>query len=65
MFGYLNKKIESNKTKRLLVENELKKLQTFDLSYLKGKNYSEEDGTRNYFVFQPMNKYFKKISNTN
>ena len=65
MFGYLNKKIKSNKTKRLLVENELKKLQTFDLSYLKGKNYSEEDGTRNYFVFQPMNKYFKKISNTN
>ena len=29
----LNKKINSNKTKHLLVENELKKLQTFDSSY--------------------------------
>ena len=29
----LNRKITSNKTKHLLVENELKKLKTFDLSY--------------------------------
>ena len=29
---YLNKKITSNKTKHTLVENEFKKLQTFDLS---------------------------------
>ena len=29
----LNKKITSNKTRHLLVENELKKLKTFDLSY--------------------------------
>ena len=29
----LNRKIPSNKTKHLLVENELKKLKTFDLSY--------------------------------
>ena len=29
----LNKKITSNKTRHLLVENELKKLKAFDLSY--------------------------------
>ena len=60
----LNKEINSNKTKNLLVENELKKLQTFDSSYFRGKNCFEEDGTPNYLVFQPMSKYFKKISNT-
>ena len=43
----------------------MKKLQTFDSSYFRGKNYFEEDGTQNYLAFQPMNKYFKKISNTN
>ena len=29
----LNRKITANKSKHLLVENELKKLKTFDLSY--------------------------------
>ena len=33
----LSKRITSNKTKHLLVENELKKLKTFDLNYLKAK----------------------------
>ena len=33
----LNKKINSNKTKHVLVKNELKKLQTFDSSYFKGQ----------------------------
>ena len=33
----LNGKINSNKTKHLLVENKLKKLKTFDLSYLEKK----------------------------
>ena len=43
----------------------MKKLQTFDSSYFKGKSHSKEDeGTQNYLVFQPINKYFKKISNT-
>ena len=50
----LNEKINSNKTKHLLVENEIKKLQTFDSSYFKGKNHFEDDGTKNYLVFQPM-----------
>ena len=60
----LNKKINSNKTKTVLVENEFKKLQASDSSYFRGKNYFEEDGTQNYSVFQPMYKYFKKIGNT-
>ena len=34
---YLNQKITSNKTKNLAVENELKKLQTFDSIFLKAK----------------------------
>ena len=41
----LNRKITKNKTDHLLVQNELKKLKTFDLSYFIGKNYFEEDGT--------------------
>ena len=34
------------------------------LSYFRGKNYFENDGTQNYLVFQPMYKYFK-ITPTN
>ena len=60
----LNKKITSNKTKNLLVENELNKLKTFDSSYVIGKSHFEEDGTQNYLVFQPLNKYFKVNDNT-
>ena len=41
----LNRKITSNKSKHLLVENELKKLKTFDSSYFIGKSHYEEDGT--------------------
>ena len=44
----LNRKITSNKTKHVLVQNEFKKLQTFDSSYFRGKSHFEEDGTQNY-----------------
>ena len=60
----LNRKITSNKTKHLLVENELSKLKTFDSSYFIGKSHFDEDGTQNYLVFQTLNKYFKLITNT-
>ena len=60
----LNRKITQNKTKHLLVENELNKLKTFDSSYFIGKIDFDEDGTQNYLVFQPLNKYLKLITNT-
>ena len=41
-------KIVSNKTKDLVIENELKILKTFD-----------ESGTQNYYIFQPISKYLK------
>ena len=47
----LDRKITSNKSKRFLVENELKELKTFDSSYCIGKSHFEEDGTQNYLVF--------------
>ena len=60
----LNRKITENKPRHLLVENELKKLKTFDSSYFRGKSHFEEDGTQNYLVFQPINRYFKVLANT-
>ena len=56
----LNRKITANKTKHLLVENDLKKLKTCDSSYFIGKSHFEEDGTQNYLLFQLMCKYFKR-----
>ena len=53
----------ANKTKHLLVENELKKLKTFDLGYFTGKSHFDEDGAQNYLVFQPILKYFTLNSN--
>ena len=61
----LNRKITQNKSKHLLVENELNKLKTFDSSYFIGKSHFEEDGTQNYLVFQPKVRYFKILPNTN
>ena len=42
----LDRKITANKSKHLIVENELKKLKTFDSSYFIGKSYFEENGTK-------------------
>ena len=55
----LSRKILSNKTKGISTENELKKLKTFDLSYFHGKNYFDEYGNQNYYIFQPISKYLK------
>ena len=48
----------------MLVENKFKKLKTFDSSCFIGKSHFEEDGTQNYLVFQPINSYFKVITNS-
>ena len=61
----LNRKITANKSKHLLVENELNKLKTFHSSYFIGKNYFEEDATQSYLVFQPIHKYFEFVSINN
>ena len=61
----LNRKITKNKSKHLLVENELKKLKSFDSSYFIGKSNFKEDGVQNYLVFQPIVRYFKVNTITN
>ena len=48
----LNKKVTSNKTKQLLVENDLKKLQTFDSSIFFDHSYFNNDGAQLYLIFQ-------------
>ena len=47
----LNRKITANKTRHFLTGN--------DLSYCHGKNYFDEDGALNYFLFQPLFKYLE------
>ena len=47
------------------IENNVRQLQAYDLSYFKGKQYFDEgSGKQNYLVFQPMYRYFKVITNT-
>ena len=58
----VSNRVTSNKSKHLLVENELKKLEKFDAAYFRGKNCFDGDGTQNYLVFQPIYRYFKKIA---
>ena len=59
----LNKKINSNKTKDLLVENEIKELNNFHAACFSGKNFFDDDGMQNYLVFQPVYKYFERTRN--
>ena len=55
----ISDRVSKNKTKHLIVENELKKLKTLDLSSFWGKNYFEDnDGAQNALVFQTMQKHF-------
>ena len=61
----LNRQITQDKTKHLLLENELNILKTFDLSYFISKNHFEEDGTQNYLVSQPIVRYSKVNTITN
>ena len=45
----------------MLVENELK-LKTFYSSYFIVKSHFAEDDAQNYLVFQPIQRYFKRIA---
>ena len=54
-----HRKITTNKTKHLLPENELKKLKI--CCCFRGKNCFE-NGTQNYLVFQPMYRYFQRLT---
>ena len=58
----LNIKITYNKSRHLLVKNELKKPKTFNSSYFISKSHFEEDGTQNSLLFQPTYRYFKPIA---
>ena len=51
-------RVTKNKSKHLLVESELKKLEKFDAAYFRGKNYFDgNDGTQNCLAFQAVSKY--------
>ena len=55
----LVKKKVSN-TKITNIENNVRQLQAYDLSYFKGKQYFDEGrDEQNYLVFLPLSKYFK------
>ena len=60
-------KVSANSSKVLSYEHKLKQREDTvndlerDASYFRGKNYFGDDGMQNYFVFQPMYKYFKKV----
>ena len=47
----LNRKITANKRRHFLNGN--------DLSYYHGKNYFDEDGALDWYVFQPLFKYLE------
>ena len=57
----LKRKITANNSKNLLVENEWKKLKRFDMRSFINKSHFEEDDTKNYLVFQALNRYFRII----
>ena len=51
----------ANNKSRDLLDNELKKLKTFNADYFEGKNYFEGgDGTQNMLVFQVKDEYFRR-----
>ena len=60
----LYRKITSNKTKIVLVENEFKKLQTFDSSLFIGQSYFNNDGAQLYLMLQPLYYTLKKLGET-
>ena len=54
----IGKLLQTNKARHLLIENELKKLKTFDLGYLIRKSRFDEDGAQNYLVISTSFRVF-------
>ena len=50
-FSSVNRNITSNKTKHVLVENEFKKMQTFDSSLFNGQRSFFHDRAQLYLIF--------------
>ena len=63
----LDKKIAALATKATLKreQDKIVKLQAFRSNYFHGKSHFKDDGIRNYFVFQPVLRYFKKYAESN
>ena len=53
----------ATKAKSQLEQDKIRKLQAFYSSYFHCKSHFENDGTQNYLVFQPIQRYFKKLDN--
>ena len=59
----ISDRVTKNKSKDLLLDNELKKIKTFNADYFEGRNYFEgRDGTQNMLVFQVKSEYFVRAS---
>ena len=60
-------KVSANSSKVLSYEHKLKQREDAindlerDASYFRGKNYFDDCGIQNCYVFQPMYKYFKRV----
>ena len=62
----ISKRITSNTSKHILVENELKSLQKFDSSYFRGRSCFEEDGVqKDDTEIKNFEKLKYKITNNN
>ena len=59
----ISDRVTKNKSKDLLLDNELKKLKIFDVDYFEGRKYFEgDDGTQYMLVFPVKGKYFGRGS---
>ena len=55
-----NKRLNSNKTKHLVTENELKRIKTFDLRYFTGKHFLVTMFFKIYFFIKKYRKDIRK-----
>ena len=60
----LNRKVTSNKSKHLLVENELKELQDKDSSLFIGRSDFFNNGAQFYLIFQALYYTLKRLDDT-